>query len=66
MPSEKDSEPLFQRLKKNLDIWNESCNPEGLTLSLSFGCSIWKEGRNLLDVLDDADQKMYKDKASKK
>ncbi len=50
------------RLKKEVSDWNREFSSEGYELSYSIGCSSWERGRDLHDVLNEADQLMFKNK----
>lgn len=50
------------RLRKEVSDWNREFSSEGYELSYSIGCSTWEKGKNLDDVLNEADQLMFKNK----
>jgi diguanylate cyclase (GGDEF)-like protein len=60
------NEALLERIQELLDEWNNEYSTFDYRLSFSIGCSAWEEGRDILDVLHEADKKMYQDKARKK
>ena len=60
------NEELIGRIHKHLDEWNREYATFDYRLSFSIGCANWKEGRNLSDVLHEADLSMYEDKKRKK
>lgn len=62
----KDNEALFRRIEKRLSDWNAAYASFDYKLSLSIGCSVWEAGRDLVEVLNEADRKMYQNKKSKK
>lgn len=56
---------LIARTHELVRAWNEEYGSPGYRLSLSIGCATWEEGKELRDVLDEADTLMYRDKAGK-
>lgn len=64
-PECQDNDELIDRIKVNLDSWNREYATIGYDLSFSMGCAVWERGRDLLDVIHEADQAMYKDKKNK-
>ncbi|MBI5074941.1 MAG: diguanylate cyclase [Nitrospirae bacterium] len=57
---------LFQRIEEHLSDWNSAYSSFDYSLSLSIGCSVWESGKDLVDVLNEADKKMYRNKKKKK
>jgi hypothetical protein len=37
-----------------------------LKTGMSIGCAVWEEGKDIIDVLNEADKKMYLNKQKKK
>ena len=60
-----ENETLISRIKDSLTIWNDEYASQDYKLSMSFGCSIWEAGKNLHDVINEADRQMYEDKKTK-
>jgi len=56
-----------RRLKEAVEEWNGKNNP-GFRLGLSIGSAVWRpnEGKDLNDILQEADRLMYVDKLSNK
>ncbi len=61
----RDNEPLYKRIEKELSVWNASYSSFGYRLSLSIGCAVWQPGRDIIEVLNEADSMMYQNKKSK-
>lgn len=57
---------LIQRINGCVKEWNGKYASQGYDLSLSFGCSVLEQGKELLEVLSEADALMYKDKTRKR
>ena len=57
---------LFSRIDKSLEDWNASYATFDYNLSMSIGCAVWEEGKDIIDVLHEADKKMYLNKQKKK
>lgn len=60
------NKPLFDRIKENIEHWNAQYSLHDYKLSFSIGCAVWREGKDVLQVLHDADIAMYKDKTKKR
>jgi diguanylate cyclase (GGDEF)-like protein len=58
--SERD--PLIARINKHLGDWNEKYASSDYSLSFSLGCALLEQGKELMEVIEEADSKMYKDK----
>jgi len=61
----KENGPLFQRIEEHLSEWNSAYSSFNYKLSLSIGCAVWESGRDIVEVLNEADNKMYQNKKSK-
>jgi diguanylate cyclase (GGDEF)-like protein len=61
-----DNRRLFERITENLSEWNAKFSAFDYRLSFSMGCAAWEQGRDIVDVLHEADQEMYKDKKRQK
>lgn len=61
-----DNSHLFERIEGSLAAWNTQFSAFDYRLSFSVGCAVWEQGRDIVDVLHEADQEMYKDKKRKK
>ena len=57
---------LLNSLRKAVREWNLSNRHQGLTLNLAFGFACTQNGSSLIDVLNEADANMYRDKMSQK
>ncbi len=55
--------PLFERIDEQLRHWNEQYGTFNYRISFSIGCSVWKQGMDVLQVLHKADQEMYREKS---
>jgi diguanylate cyclase (GGDEF)-like protein len=53
---------VINRIQTSLKEWNKSSGLDGFTVGLSIGTAEWTDGRTLDEVLDLADQNMYRDK----
>jgi len=53
---------VMDRIKENLEEWNDADHLEGVRVSLSIGVSEWHDGETLDEVLDAADHRMYENK----
>lgn len=53
---------VVDRIAGKLREWNAANQLAGFELSLSIGCSEWRDGQTLDEVLDGADRKMYEQK----
>jgi diguanylate cyclase (GGDEF)-like protein len=65
-PACTDNRQLFERIAENLAEWNAKFSAFDYRLSFSMGCAAWEQGRDIVDVLHEADQEMYKDKKRRK
>lgn len=61
-PSCKDNDPLFERIRENLNAWNSEFATFDYRISFSIGCSMWSQGRDVMEVLHEADMRMYEHK----
>lgn len=59
------NDALISRINKYVSAWNKDYASGDYELSLSIGCAVWQEGKNLLDSLHEADMMMYEDKKRK-
>jgi diguanylate cyclase (GGDEF)-like protein len=57
-----DAATVVNRIQTFLNDWNKSSGLDDFTVSLSIGTAEWTDGKTLDEVLDVADQNMYKDK----
>lgn len=57
---------LFRRIDKSLEDWNSTYATFDYSLSMSIGCAVWEDGKDVIDVLNEADKKMYLNKQKKK
>jgi diguanylate cyclase (GGDEF)-like protein len=62
----KENSLLFSRIDKGLEDWNTTYATFDYSLSMSIGCAVWEEGKDIIDVLNEADKKMYLNKQKKK
>ncbi|MBI5640822.1 MAG: GGDEF domain-containing protein [Nitrospirae bacterium] len=60
------NEHLFGRINESLQTWNETFATFDYRLSVSIGCAVWEEGKDIIEVLREADKKMYLHKQKKK
>lgn len=56
---------LANRIKKEVAEWNKQFSSRDYELSYSIGCAVWEKGKNLLDVVNEADRLMLKHKQDK-
>jgi len=66
MPLCKENTPLFTRIEESVHAWNLEYATFDYRLSLSIGCSVWEAGKDIIEVLSEADKKMYRNKRKKK
>ena len=57
---------LFSRIDKSLEEWNAAYATFDYSLSMSIGCAVWEDGKDVIEVLNEADKKMYLNKQKKK
>jgi diguanylate cyclase (GGDEF)-like protein len=57
--------PLFSRIEDSLEEWNSEYSSFDYRLSLSIGCAVWEKGKDIIEVLHEADKKMYRQKRKK-
>lgn len=65
-PACADNRHLFERIDENLADWNAKFSGFDYQLSFSLGCASWDAGRDIVDVLHEADREMYRDKKRRK
>lgn len=58
----KDNKPLFDRIRRATEQWNMQFSMKDYELSFSIGCAVWKRGKDVLEVLHEADSDMYRNK----
>jgi diguanylate cyclase (GGDEF)-like protein len=58
--------PLFERIEERLEEWNVAYSTFDYRLSMSIGCEVWEKGKDIIEVLNEADKKMYLNKQRKK
>jgi diguanylate cyclase (GGDEF)-like protein len=56
---------VIDRIQTFLNDWNRSSGLDDFTVSLSIGMAEWTDGKTLDEVLDTADQNMYKNKSQR-
>jgi diguanylate cyclase (GGDEF)-like protein len=61
-PTCESNKQLFDRIRQNTDEWNALHSVSDYRLSFSIGCAVWEKGRDILQVLQQADQEMYRNK----
>ncbi len=61
-----DNQELFGRIEENLAAWNARFSAFDYRLSFSIGCAAWEQGKDIVDVLHEADKEMYRDKKKRK
>jgi diguanylate cyclase (GGDEF)-like protein len=61
-----DNRQLYERIEAHLAEWNAKFSAFDYRLSFSIGCAAWEQGRDIVDVLHEADQEMYRDKKKRK
>lgn len=55
-------EEMVERIKRNVDEWNMRLASPDYSLSLSAGCATYAQGMEIMSVLKEADDKMYRQK----
>lgn len=58
-------EDLLSRINDRLSDWNKAHNVPDKGLSISMGCALFEEGKDLMEVIKEADACMYRNKAKK-
>ena len=53
---------VIERIKNELNNWNNAGHLEDFEVRLSIGCAEWHDGETLDEMLDRADRKMYEHK----
>jgi diguanylate cyclase (GGDEF)-like protein len=61
----KDCDGLTARVNEQISIWNREYADTGCKLSVSIGAALFEQGRNLMEVIKEADARMYKNKSSR-
>lgn len=56
------NQSLYERIQRNIEQWNSQYAMHDYSLSFSIGCAVWEQGRDVLDVVHEADLEMYADK----
>ena len=62
---ETDSETcdaLISRVNENLSVWNREHDDHDYQLSVSVGCAVFERGKDLMEVIKEADFRMYENK----
>jgi diguanylate cyclase (GGDEF)-like protein len=62
----RENNALIKRIRKRISDWNEEYSSYEYELSFSIGCYIWESGKDIWDVVNEADRLMYKDKEKQK
>lgn len=57
-----ECDALISRVSRNLLQWNEEHGSPDYVLSVSSGCALFEQGKDLLDVIKEADDRMYRNK----
>ncbi len=57
-----DCDKLLSRIEELIAGWNSSQDNSHYSLSISAGCALYERGKDLLDVINEADRKMYANK----
>ncbi len=60
------NDAIISRINRHISEWNEKFSSPGYELSFSIGCAVWETGKDLLEVIKEADRLMYEHKRSKK
>lgn len=61
-----DCQNMISRLGILISDWNERHSDLEYKLSVSTGCSLYEQGKDLMEIINRADLQMYKDKLNKK
>jgi len=54
-----DCNKLMARVEELIAAWNADQSNKDYRLSLSTGCAFYELGRDVMDIINDADRKMY-------
>lgn len=57
-----ECDKLMSRVDKLIAGWNADPKNKEYSLSVSSGCALFEQGRELMDVINEADKKMYENK----
>jgi len=57
-----ECDKLMSRVEELMAGWNSDPGNKEYSLSVSSGCALFEQGRELMDVIDEADKKMYASK----
>lgn len=57
----KECNALISRVNELISDWNKEHDPN-LRLSVSIGCALFEEGKDLMEVIKEADLRMYQNK----
>jgi diguanylate cyclase (GGDEF)-like protein len=57
-----DCEKLISRMEELMARWNADQVNKDYSLSISAGCAFYEQGKDLMDVINEADRKMYENK----
>jgi diguanylate cyclase (GGDEF)-like protein len=64
-PTCERNKQLFDRINQNTEQWNLLHSVSDYRLSFSMGCAVWEKGKDVLQVLQQADQEMYRNKSKR-
>jgi diguanylate cyclase (GGDEF)-like protein len=53
---------LSCRVDQHLAVWNKEHSSPDYGLSISIGCAMYEQGKDLMEVIKEADSRMYKNK----
>ncbi|MFN3395361.1 MAG: GGDEF domain-containing protein [Thermodesulfovibrionales bacterium] len=62
----KECDALILRINGFVSDWNERHHDFEYKLSTSIGCSVYEKGRDLIEILKEADSRMYQNKLNKR
>jgi diguanylate cyclase (GGDEF)-like protein/PAS domain S-box-containing protein len=61
-----ENNAITSRIDEHISEWNRQFSTLGYELSISVGCAMWESGKDLIEVMKEADSSMYANKKSKK
>lgn len=59
----REKDMLIKRIRLGIAEWNEEYASSDYSLSLSIGCAVLEQDKELAEVIKEADRKMYEDKS---
>ena len=61
----RECDTLISRINERLTNWNKEHTSPAYGLSMSMGCAVFEQGKDLMEVISEADSCMYRNKLSR-